>query len=685
MGLIDLYASNIYQTSVFVLNQQGGQTNFGFEWPRGGIMGGGDIYPYTDWNMYDSHTAGGLSSNYGYRNGYYGVYQYDIPLQNYFRVLDNQGNPAPGVEVALYQRTPGLVDWTGHTGLDNLPEISGATDDAGRFPLPNRSAEGGAVTLIGHELRDNPFGKVDIIGGNNRFLVKLNQGEHEEFFWLDITAFNLAYWMGNSEAYTFVLNSHVPPAAAPEAPLLEPVKVEGNEVALCWQPSSSPGVNLTRLYRANPPDYLYTQVAELPASQTCFSEELPGGFYGGFVYAATAVNVGGLESGFSNSAWAPRLINPTAVTSLPDGRSLILDAQNGFAILEQDAAGHYLGNLGSVHYHLEEAQFMGLDANQHLLVSHPGDWYVPRQSVRIADLEIAPLLEFGEQGAEAGEFSTPTGVAAWGEACSIEGPFSDDAETLLLVHFDNSLTGTQGEVGTASGVAFADGRYGEGIHVDYGDTLSYLSAGNLDLSQGTVEFWLKPDWNGDDEESYTFFEMGYEWFERMRIMKDGANNLRFMVWDDDTEYGVAYNVGDWLAGEWHHIAVTWQGDTIALYADGLQLGTSAGVSMPAALVDRIYVGSAARDPQYAQGVIDELRISSTARVGNSESCNRILVADSGNHRLQAFDSLGNFLSEFGGLGSGPGQFNNPQGLAVELERAGAGGGYGEQPHRRAGF
>ncbi len=81
MGLIDLYASNIYQTSVFVLNQFGGQTNFGFEWPRGGIMGGGDIYPYTDWNMYDSHTAGGLSSNYGYRNGYYGVYQYDIPCR----------------------------------------------------------------------------------------------------------------------------------------------------------------------------------------------------------------------------------------------------------------------------------------------------------------------------------------------------------------------------------------------------------------------------------------------------------------------------------------------------------------------------------------------------------------------------------------------------------------------------
>ncbi len=313
MGLIDLYASNIYHSSVFVQNRLGALTGFGFEWPREGIMGGGDIYPYTAWYLYDSHTAGGLSSNYGYRNGYYGVYQYDIPLQNHFLVLDNQGNPAPGVQVSLYQRTPGLWDWTGHTGLDNLAEITGSTDSIGLFTLPNRSAGGGAVTEIGHVLQDNPFGKIDVIGAMNRFLVKLSQGEHEEFFWLDVTAFNLAYWLGDTEQHTFVLNSHLPPADAPLAPALQPVKVEGYQVELCWQPGPSVDTYLFRIYRANPPDYLYTQVAEMPVTQTCFSEDLPGGRYGGFVYAVTAVASTGLESGFSNTAWAPRLVNPSAV------------------------------------------------------------------------------------------------------------------------------------------------------------------------------------------------------------------------------------------------------------------------------------------------------------------------------------------------------------------------------------
>jgi tripartite motif-containing protein 71 len=64
-------------------------------------------------------------------------------------------------------------------------------------------------------------------------------------------------------------------------------------------------------------------------------------------------------------------------------------------------------------------------------------------------------------------------------------------------------------------------------------------------------------------------------------------------------------------------------------------------------------------------VIDELRISDIPRVGNSEVCNHILVADSGNHRVQAFDSLGNFVAEFGSFGTGDGQFNTPQGLAVD--------------------
>ncbi|MBN1219786.1 MAG: TIGR03663 family protein [Anaerolineae bacterium] len=46
---------------------------------------------------------------------------------------------------------------------------------------------------------------------------------------------------------------------------------------------------------------------------------------------------------------------------------------------------------------------------------------------------------------------------------------------------------------------------------------------------------------------------------------------------------------------------------------------------------------------------------------------RIYVADSGNHRIQVFDSNGNFLFKWGSQGNGPGQLNEPWGLAVAAD------------------
>ena len=42
----------------------------------------------------------------------------------------------------------------------------------------------------------------------------------------------------------------------------------------------------------------------------------------------------------------------------------------------------------------------------------------------------------------------------------------------------------------------------------------------------------------------------------------------------------------------------------------------------------------------------------------------ILVADTGNHRIQVFDLDGNYLRQFGNFGAGNGQFNFPEGLAI---------------------
>ncbi len=663
VGLIDLYASNIYASSVYVTDQYGQSANIGFEWPRSGLMGGGDIAPYIDSNRYSSHTAGGADSTFGYRNGYYGVYQYDIPQQNTLLILDSQGSPADNVQVTLFQRQ-GPEDWSGHIGIDDTPEMEGLTGADGTFLLPNRSANGGTVTHTGHTLHDNPFGVIDLDGVRNRFLIRLCQGTHEEFYWLDVTAFNLAYCLGDSDQHTFTIASHVPPAGAPLPPTQVLPHVEGDQLSLCWQPSLSPGVSGYHVYRASPPDYLYQPASGL-VTDTCFNESIPAGNYGGTVYAVAAMDTAGRESGFERLAWTPDLVNPAGVVIAPDGSRLVLDPQNGYAVLAQSSDGRYLRNIGSVHYHLENTRFFNLDANDHLIFSHPGDWYDGRHSVRISDLELTPLLEFGTWGSEPGQFDSPAGVAAFDNPCTFVGPLADDEHTLLLLHWNGGYTGTQGEAGVPNGTELVAGRYGQGAAIDLTDTLTYTAAGNFNLSQGAVEFWVQPAWDGNDNQTHIFLDVGEPWQSRMLISKDGGNNLRFLIWDSSREYGLAYSVVDWQAGEWHHLAATWQEGYMALYVDGLQVKSTSDARPPDVMPTTLYVGSSVWEDYQANAVLDELRISDLPRLGDSDACNQILVADSGNHRIQAFDSLGNFLDVLGSLGSGPGQFNQPQGLAVD--------------------
>ncbi len=49
----------------------------------------------------------------------------------------------------------------------------------------------------------------------------------------------------------------------------------------------------------------------------------------------------------------------------------------------------------------------------------------------------------------------------------------------------------------------------------------------------------------------------------------------------------------------------------------------------------------------------------------SESAGNINVMDKDNHRIQKFDSAGNYLSQFGSPGTGDGQFDDPSGVTLD--------------------
>jgi hypothetical protein len=192
---------------------------------------------------------------------------------------------------------------------------------------------------------------------------------------------------------------------------------------------------------------------------------------------------------------------------------------------------------------------------------------------------------------------------------SVEIPLTADEILGLFLGFESEFFGLDDEINlSGSKLSFVPGISGQAIRFNSTARLSYPSTGNINPARGAIEFWLKPEWPGNDEQGYVFFEVGDTWFNRFRVMKDGANNFRFLVWDAENEYGVACSVSHWIANEWHYIRAVWHTDTLALYLDQVLCATQTEVRMPEALTAPIYVGSAFIEEFYANAVMDEFAI-----------------------------------------------------------------------------
>jgi sugar lactone lactonase YvrE len=193
--------------------------------------------------------------------------------------------------------------------------------------------------------------------------------------------------------------------------------------------------------------------------------------------------------------------------------------------------------------------------------------------------------------------------------------------------------------------------------------LTYPTTSNLSRTAGTIEFWVRFNQEVAAGAIHDLFEFDGPG-GGIQIVKHSGGNLHAVMWNATDLTDIHAETGGWQAGEWHHVAMTWQGGQMALLVDGFPQASSNTVSLPDSLAETLHIGSSPRGEWQANAVIDELRISNIPRLGGGEVCGRILVADSGNHRIQAFDALGTVLTTYGGPGSGAGQFNSPQGLAV---------------------
>ena len=74
-----------------------------------------------------------------------------------------------------------------------------------------------------------------------------------------------------------------------------------------------------------------------------------------------------------------------------------------------------------------------------------------------------------------------------------------DADTLLSLRFENSLNGESGEIPVASILTTHEpGVSGQSVALGTGSRISYQAANNINSREGTIEFWIRPNWNGND-------------------------------------------------------------------------------------------------------------------------------------------------------------------------------------------
>lgn len=116
-------------------------------------------------------------------------------------------------------------------------------------------------------------------------------------------------------------------------------------------------------------------------------------------------------------------------------------------------------------------------------------------------------------------------------------------------------------------------QYSRGSRTDNAESVVYE---NFDLHQGTLEFWVRPNWDGGDGEAYMFFDIAVSGTKnRIAFYKKSANdNIALLIRDKDNDsHIVEYDISSaWTAGDWYHIIATWDfnADSMVLYEAGMQ-------------------------------------------------------------------------------------------------------------------
>jgi len=187
---------------------------------------------------------------------------------------------------------------------------------------------------------------------------------------------------------------------------------------------------------------------------------------------------------------------------------------------------------------------------------------------------------------------------------------------IMLVHFDGDLDDVGGASPVESeGVTLVDvGRFGGGVRIEGDDRLAFPVPEGMSGSNGTVEMWVRPDWNSGNpsETSHVLFSDSYGEDDGFSVLYMGgatSGDLHLVGRDSAGDVDFSQKIV-WRENEWHHVAFTWNGSEITLFVDGQP---SHGRDYSRSHFPEVFwLGSDVEGGRAFEGVVDELRICSRA-------------------------------------------------------------------------
>ncbi len=95
----------------------------------------------------------------------------------------------------------------------------------------------------------------------------------------------------------------------------------------------------------------------------------------------------------------------------------------------------------------------------------------------------------------------------------------------------------------------------------------------INLTEGTVSFWFKPNWDGFNNKKYEIFRIRSDWHFQVYLLKNDKGGLDYSV--RSPKQLQVYKKCSFKAGQWQHITMTWniKNKNSALYLNGKLLGS----------------------------------------------------------------------------------------------------------------